>query len=80
MYKSGLPPIDVSQLPEFIRRELNRLEEELYIAKPLTKLAITYVAPLKPQDGELRYADGTKWNPGAGEGFYGYENGAWVKL
>ena len=80
MYRAGLPPADVSQLSEFIRRELNRLEEELYVSKPYSLLAITYAAPLKPQDGELRYADGTKWNPGSGEGFYGYENGSWVKL
>lgn len=36
--------------------------------------------PSDPFDGMLVYADGTSWNPGSGEGFYGYENGAWVKL
>lgn len=39
----------------------------------------TYVAPLKPFDGMKRYADGTKWNPGAGEGEYIYYAGAWHK-
>lgn len=36
--------------------------------------------PAEPFDGMLVYADGTSWNPGSGEGFYGYEAGAWVKL
>ena len=36
--------------------------------------------PAIPVDGMVVYADGTSWNPGSGEGLYGYENGAWVKL
>lgn len=37
-------------------------------------------APTGATNGMVAYADGTSWNPGSGEGFYGYENGAWVKL
>lgn len=38
-------------------------------------------APPKPRNGMIAYADGVDWNPAAaGEGFHGYENGAWVKL
>ena len=36
--------------------------------------------PSKPNNGRIVYADGTNWNPGAGEGFYGYQAGSWVKL
>lgn len=36
--------------------------------------------PARPRDGMIAYANGTNWNPGAGEGFYGRVNGAWVKL
>lgn len=43
-------------------------------------LDVLEAAPLEPFDGMIAYADGTEWNPGAGEGFYGYESGAWVKL
>lgn len=39
----------------------------------------TYVAPAKPFDGMKRYADGTEWNPGGGEGEYIYYAGAWHK-
>ena len=37
----------------------------------------TFVAPSKPRDGQIAFADGTKWNPGSGRGFYGYYTGAW---
>ena len=39
----------------------------------------TFVAPIKPFDGMKRYADGTEWNPGSGEGEYIYYAGAWHK-
>lgn len=42
---------------------------------------VNFVAPVKPRQGMLVYADGTKWNPGSGEGFYEYTSGAvWVPL
>ena len=36
--------------------------------------------PEKPRDGMLVFANGTTWDPGSGRGFYGRENGAWIKL
>ncbi len=33
--------------------------------------------PDKLYDGLQAYADGTNWNPGSGEGFYGYYAAAW---
>ena len=38
------------------------------------------VAPTKPREGWVAYANGTNWNPGAGAGVYEYRAGAWVKL
>jgi len=43
-------------------------------------LKILYVEPIKPRDGMVVYADGTEWNPGSGEGIYGYINGSWTAL
>jgi hypothetical protein len=40
----------------------------------------TNVAPEKPFQGMVKYADGTNWNPGSGEGVYGYYDGSWKKL
>jgi hypothetical protein len=56
--------------------ELFRLSEalELAIARNMEE---TFVVPSKPRDGQVAFADGTKWNPGFGRGFYGYYTGAW---
>ena len=44
-------------------------------------LDVVNVEPDKPAQGDIRYADGTDWNPGSGEGIYYYDSsGAWVKL
>lgn len=31
-------------------------------------------------DGTIAYTDGVSWNPGSGQGFYGYYNSAWHLL
>lgn len=36
------------------------------------------VEPTKPEEGMLRYADGTNWDPGSGAGLYRYTSGVWV--
>lgn len=38
------------------------------------------VAPAKPREGMIVLADGTNWNPGAGQGVYCYYGAAWNKL
>jgi hypothetical protein len=35
-------------------------------------------APDKPRDGDIRYADGTTWNPGSGRGLYLRKQTSWV--
>lgn len=50
------------------------------LLKGPTVLTIQTAQPASMTDGMIVYADGTLWNPGSGEGFYGRENGAWVKL
>lgn len=44
------------------------------------KLPTLTAAPATPANGMIVYADGVGWNPGLGEGFYGYQAGAWVKF
>lgn len=78
-YIPGVPP---RQMPDTARQyldlELRRISDALNLrqlyAPPLA------AAPARPSDGVIAYADGTSWNPGAGAGFYGFENGSWVKL
>lgn len=63
------------------------LQDELgYISSAIEQQAlgfldVTNVAPTRPRQGMIRYADRTNWNPGSGEGIYFYNSaGSWVKL
>lgn len=75
-YAPGLVPSDPTQLSQFLNNELRS------IAAAILRLADGHldksnVAPTKPRDGDLRYADGTAWNPGSGQGIYAYYGAAW---
>lgn len=78
-------PVSPEQLPDYLFNELNRLGDILFNIDML-QLSQTNVAPgtelrrTKPRDGDIRYADGTNWDPGSGEGIYAYYNATWNKL
>ena len=83
-------PVATEQLPDYLFNELNRLGEIIF-NQNLFRLEPTHVAPGtttigvfkdKPRAGDIRYADGSDWNPGGtGEGIYFYNSsGSWVKL
>ena len=83
-------PVTPEQLPDYLFNELNRLGEIIF-NQNLFRLEPTHVAPGtttigvlkdKPRAGDIRYADGSDWNPGGtGEGIYFYNSSdAWVKL
>ena len=76
-YTPGTPYNDDPQ------RYLN--DELAKISEAIRKLAAghldaVHVTPDKPRDGDIRYADGTNWNPGSGQGVYAYINGRWEFL
>ena len=73
-------PQDASQLPRFLFDELVKISAALN-ALAEGHLDETTVAPSKPRDGDIRFADGTRWNPGGGRGFYGYSSASrrWCK-
>lgn len=73
-------PNDVPSDPKEIQRYL--IDEFRRISDAMGLLAaghspIVYVAPDKPREGDIRYADGTSWNPGSGQGIYAYIDGDW---
>lgn len=76
-------PTGITTLDDFIRFVRDR---EIKIATAIQALAAghldpVYSAPVKPRTGDIRYADGTSWNPGSGEGIYRYSiAGAWAFL
>ena len=66
---------------EFLFREMQRISVELNAIRD-GFLDVSYAEPDKPRQGDIRYADGTEWNPGgSGEGIYFFDsNETWVKL
>lgn len=67
------------ELAQYVERELQTLARAI-AEFSILRVTVLNVAPEKPRDGMIAYADGTNWNPGSGEGHYGYINGAWTKL
>jgi hypothetical protein len=75
-------PADVpaDPLQAYLRDELNK------IAAAVNALAAGHLdmqtsAPVKPRNGDIRYANGTTWNPiAAGAGIYWFNGSVWAKL
>lgn len=79
-YAPGILPQDPASLVRVLGEELQAISAAIQ-ALALGHLDTTTVAPTKPRAGDIRYADGTLWNPGTGEGIYYFNAaGSWVKL
>lgn len=77
---SSLPDTDdVSALKDWMLNELSLIASAIPSDNSF-KLVLRNAAPNKPRNGMIVYANGSSWNPGSGEGFYGYQAGSWVKL
>jgi len=84
--------VDRAYVPALFRGEMEPATIQAYLEQELLAISRTFAEvtelelrpifapPQKPRDGMIVYADGTTWNPGAGEGPYSYVNGAWVKM
>ncbi len=70
---------NLDQVVEQVSREFWRISAILEVLRA-GYLPKTHVAPDKPRDGMIRYADGSNWNPGSGEGAYIYYNSTWNSL
>lgn len=80
LYSPNDPPQDPAQLQRYLREEVAKISAAI-TGLSLGHLDVTYVAPVKPRDGDIRLCDGTSWNPlGTGQKFVGYRGGAWVLL
>jgi hypothetical protein len=78
-YVASSPPVsgDLQDVLSWALRELEEVGKVINTLSPGT----LYVAPPKPVDGMVVLADGVKWNPGGGRGFYGYDSSVgWRKL
>jgi hypothetical protein len=70
---------DFTELRDFLTLELAAIQAAFQETTALD-LRPVFVEPLRPREGMIVFADGTRWNPGAGKGAYEYNAGAWVKL
>lgn len=69
----------LAQLEQYTHEEL----QKLFVMVDLLVQGhheISYVEPAKKEDGLVVYADGLKWNPGNGAGFYYWNGSIWVQL
>ena len=79
-YEPGPLPEEVEDLGGYVVTELKRLGDIL-LNQATFRLERTHIEPKRPRVGDIRYADGTNWNPGStGEGIYFYNGTSWVKL
>ena len=79
-YVPDNPPTNQEDFNRYVFSQLNKISAavSLLAAGHIDK---TYAAPSKPRDGDIRYADGTTWNPtGAGAGIYYFNGTIWKIL
>lgn len=79
-YFKETPPSNVALLPKYLDNEFNKLQQFVSTGRQILKLETLHVAPTKPEEGDVVFADGTNWNPGSGRGHYGYDGTTWNKL
>ena len=74
----GVSP-EIAAVIDQIQRELDEIARA-FVDLNQVQLKTLHIEPIRPRNGIIVYADGTDWNPGSGEGYYGYYNSAWRKL
>ena len=92
MARTGQSPQVYIENPPFVQNEearvllrwaVDQFERLAHFHNQLAKghVEVLHVEPDNPRNGEIRFADGTDWDPGSGEGYYGYKEGTgWVLL
>lgn len=81
VYTPGIPPSSAAEMQRFLFDELQKLSSVIN-ALAAGHLDKTHVAPGKPRDGDVRYADGTHWKPNGtgGAGIYYFNGAIWIQL
>lgn len=79
-YTPTVTPSATEELPKYLKKELDELSAVINNQADGHQDRV-HVAPAKPRDGDIRYADGTNWDPGKGKGYYHYDSdtSGWVK-
>ncbi len=70
----------IEEMMAFVQDQFLAIQRSASVFDVL-QLTVSYRVPTRPRPGMLVYADGTSWNPGAGEGVYVLKlNNTWSKL
>lgn len=81
-YTPGTPPQpnnETRNLTAFLMDELRRVQL-IFNGVSILRLVEHRSPPARPRLGMVALADGTDWDPGAGQGVYAFFNGIWNKL
>lgn len=79
LYEPGPLPEDVDDLGIYLVTELKRLGSILY-NQATFRLERIHEEPQRPRVGDIRYADGSDWEPGQGENIYWYDGTNWIAM
>lgn len=75
-YTKSPVPSNPEDIPAYLQAELDKISAVIgNIANG--HIEVSNVEPPKPREGDLRYADGTNWNPGQGNNFYYFDGTVW---
>lgn len=79
---ADLPPSAQRYLDNELNRIAGLLQSLLAVLPSTTSFSLepTYTAPAGPTIPQMVYADGTKWDPGSGPGFYYWNGMVWTPL
>lgn len=78
-YTPGQPPSNAAALAQYVQQMEQRIARLLNDPQNFLRLREMPAAPSKISDGMVIYADGANYDPGAGEGLYERNAGAWIK-
>lgn len=70
---------DLSGILSYIRREFDKVSDAMQLGHA-RQVDFLHAEPTKVWEGLTVGADGTDWNPGAGQGVYTYYNAGWHRL
>jgi len=79
-YSPTYPPSGLDDLIRWLADELTRINPDILIDQEFFSFAPLSEEPERPTLGEIKWADGVGWDPGAGMGLYEYIDIGWSKL
>jgi len=76
-YTPSIAPNNPEELPQYIKKELDSISA-IVNNQADGHLDKVHVEPPRPRAGDIRYADGSDWNPGQGDNLYYYDGTVWL--